>query len=135
MKISSGGRHGQACVSTTHAAVFPRSDLRSRSPFALRVVSSSARGDVPFRALWGKSTPRSGDVSPSGFCKGLPLAYAFADFSRIRKVSAGVGRNAKAESWRTPQRGVWETSPQIEVRRISPHIPWWEGTAPNRRES
>ena len=45
---------------------FPRSDLRSRSPFALRVVSSSARGDVPFRALWGKSTPRSGDVPPRG---------------------------------------------------------------------
>ena len=92
------------CLRHTQPWRYPRSDLRSRSPFALRVVSSSARGDVPFRALWGKSTPRSGDVPPSGFCKGLPLAYAFADFSRIRKVSAGVGRIA-------PQRGEWGNFP------------------------
>ena len=39
-------------------------------------------------------------------------ANAFADFSRIRKVSAGVGRNDKAEPWRTPQRGAAGTPPR-----------------------
>lgn len=54
------------CVYDTRSRVSPAVTFGHAPPFALRVVSSSARGNVPFRALWGKSTPRSGDVPPRG---------------------------------------------------------------------
>ena len=124
-----------------HCGVIPAVTFGHAPPFALRVVSSSARGNVPFRALWGKSTPQSGDVPPSGLCKGCPLAYAFADFSRIRKVSAGVGciipqKEGHGES--SPQQApLFKGScrPQGRLRgmgnpphkKTSPHLTVWAG--------
>ena len=59
-----------------------------------------------------------------GFPAPLSLLWDYAshtrtDFSRIRKVSAGVGRNDKAEPWRTPQRGAAGTPPRKTKSRLS----------------